>query len=187
MSNIQIRLAEGAERDAAMLVEEQVFREEGYPYDYQQYEAQSRVFGAFDAGRCVGAVRVITSGPLLPPFIHHCKLWDTQMCLELFRAGKLEELGTVAVPDDMQKSGISIELYRAAYQSAVRLGVSHWGIVMESERTEFLNGFIHTTFEQCGDVGFRGWPIPPYIMSLSDFDANLHENDPALHAWTHEG
>ncbi|QQS26820.1 hypothetical protein IPM44_03820 [bacterium] len=187
MTDIQVRLVEGAEREAALAVEEKIFREENYPYDYRQFDDQSRVFGAFDGDICIGALRMIGAGRHLPPFITDCQLWHPEVPMALFHTGQLEELGTVVVVEASRSANIALELYRAAFQTSRGLGVTHWGIVMEAERTEFLNTAIHTTFEQCGDIGFHDWAIPPYIMDLLEFEKNMHDCDPAFYAWATEG
>lgn len=181
MSDIQVRLVEGAEREAALAVERQVFLEEGFPYDYSLYDAQSRVFGAFDSTHCVGAVRMVTQVPLRPPILADCEIWDMPAWENL--GDRFEELATQAVLKGYRKLMVGLDLVRAAYADARNRGVEVMALILEPERAQFLNETVHFACRQIGEVGYKGWECAPYAHVLDEVEQKLSVADPATYAW----
>lgn len=183
--DIDVREVRGADLEAALELEKKVFLEEDYPYDYERYNHQSTMFGAFDRGRCVGALRLITQAPLEPPVLTDCVIWDRDAWTRL--GGSFEELATHAVESEYRSQGVGLMLMKAAYSSARRRGVTHLAVITEPSNAEFLNNTYHFVCNQIGDVGFKGWDCAPYIQVLDDFEASLAGADPRLYSWVTDG
>lgn len=174
-----IREVSGDERIAAEAVEREVFLQQGYPYDYEIYEDQSVMLGAFENGECIGALRLIAQAPLPPPILADCQIWDPEMWQSL--GARFEEVGTVAVPEHLQHKGIGYALYAFAYGNAKARGVTHWGIIMEPKRVDFFNTSLFFTFDQIGEVGYKGWDCAPYVMDIREGIQNIYRNDPGMY------
>ncbi|MBP9827252.1 hypothetical protein KBC99_02110 [Candidatus Saccharibacteria bacterium] len=181
MSEIQIRLVEGDEREAALAVEEKIFREEGYPYDYHQFNDQSRVFGAFDGGVCIGALRVVSQTPLVPPVMADCKVWDLQYWQSM--GDKFAELATQAVEEKYRHQMVGLMLIRAAYTDARLRGLLAMAVITEPENVEYLNNEVHFACRQIGDIGFKGWQCAPYIHFFDEVETKLAAADPNSFNW----
>ena len=181
MSEIQIRLVEGDERAAALAVERQVFLEEGFPYDYDRFDAQSRVFGAFDEGRCIGAVRMVAQSPLSPPVLADCEVWDKSTWENL--GYRFEELATQAVQKEYRKLMVGLDLVRTAYADARNRGVEVMALILEPDRAEFLNDVVHFACRQIGEIGYKDWDCAPYAHVLDEVEQKLASADPSLYAW----
>lgn len=175
----EIRVVGGGELIAAKAVEKQVFLDEKYPYDYDHLDAQSIMLGAFLEGECVGALRLIAQSPVAPPVLADCRVWDPHIWQQL--GGRFEEVGTVAVPKQHQHRGVGYSLYASAYGNAKARGVTHWGIVMEPERVDFFNTSLFFTFQQVGEIGYKGWDCAPYVMDVRAGIRNIHRHDPAMY------
>lgn len=171
----EVRVVEGAELISAREVEKRVFLQQGYPYYYEIYDAQSVMIGAFVGGQCVGAIRLIAQQPIEPPVLKDCSVWEPGEFQGL--AEKFEEVGTVAVLPEYEHAGIGMALYLSAYGSALDRGVTHWGIVLEPERVEFFNTNFHFAFVVIGDLGFKGWDCAPYAMRIEEAERNMYEHD----------
>lgn len=181
MTDIQVRHTEGEERDAALAVEEKVFREEGYPYDYHLYNAQSRVFGAFDGEVCIGALRVVLQSPLLPPVLADCEVWDLQHWRSM--GAQFAELATQAVEQEYRHQMVGLMLIRAAYTDARINGLTALGLITEPENVEYLNNVVHFACRQVGSIGFKGWKCAPYIHVFEEVETKLAAADPASFNW----
>ena len=179
--DVEIREVHGEELAAALAVEETVFKQQEYPYDYECYNQQSVLLGAFVQGQCVGALRLIAQTPIAPPVLLDCTVWEPEQWQQL--GLRFEELGTVAVLPEYEKQGIGFMLYASAYGNARLRGVTHWGIVMEPFRVDILNTNFHFTFFEVGDMGYKGWDCTPNVMVLLDTERNLFENDPAMYEY----
>ncbi len=176
----EIRVLEGSELVEGRLVEKTVFLQQGYPYDYEIYDSQSVMLGAFVGGDCVGAIRLIAQDPVLPPVLKDCVIWSPDDLRAL--GSRFEEVGTVAVLPEYEHSGIGLALYCSAYGSALERNVTHWGIVMEPERVEFFNTSFFFTFNVIGELGYKGWACSPYAMNLEEAERNIFRNDKDLYA-----
>ena len=184
--NVTVREVIGAERDVAVALERRIFEEEGYPYDYGRYDAQSRVFAAFtDEGVCIGALRLIAQSPLLPPVLAECRVWDVNEWVSM--GATFEELGTQAVEKQFRHANVGMSLVRAGYQSARIRGVTALAFITEPRNAEFMNDELHFACRQIGGVGFHGWECAPYIHLLSEVEVHLSQEDPASYAWFTEG
>lgn len=181
MTDIQTRLVEGEEREAALIVERAVFLDEGFPYDYEKYNAQCRVFGAFDGQKCVGAVRMVQQAPLIPPVLEDCEIWDLTSWQEM--GGRFEELATQAVLREYRKLMVGLDLVRAAYADARNRGVQVMALILEPERAQFLNDTVHFACRQIGEIGYKGWECAPYAHVLDEVERKLASADPELYAW----
>ncbi len=171
----EIRTLEGSELDEGRAVEKTVFLQQGYPYDYEIYDGQSVMLGAFVDEHCVGVIRLIAQDPVLPPVLNDCVVWSPDELRAL--GGRFEEVGTVAVLPEYEHSGIGLALYCSAYGSALERNVTHWGIVMEPERVEFFNSNFFFTFSVIGELGYKGWACSPYVMNLEEAERNIFRND----------
>lgn len=175
----KIRVVSGSELLAAREVEETVFLQQGYPYDYHCYDDQSVMLGAFDGEKCVGVIRLIAQQPILPPVLKDCVVWEPRVWQAL--GSCFEEVGTVAVLPEYEHSGIGLALYCCAYGSALQRGVTHWGIVMEQDRIDFFNENFFFTFAPIGEVGYKGWDCTPSAMVLEEAERNIYRNDRELY------
>ncbi len=185
MTEVVIRFVEGAEREVALKLEERIFREENYPYDYRRFDEQSRVFAAFIDGACVGVLRVIAQSPLLPPVLEDCDVWDIGEWQAM--GEKFAELGTQAVLEEYRHSGVGLSLIRAAYVDARLRGLVALAVITEPENVDFLNNTANFACRQIGGVGFKGWECAPYIHVFSEVEVKLAAADPGSYAWFTEG
>ncbi|MDQ5943866.1 MAG: hypothetical protein QG675_634 [Patescibacteria group bacterium] len=184
--NVTVREVSGEERDVAIQLEKRIFEEEGYPYDYGRFDAQSRVFAAFtEDGVCIGALRLITQSPLLPPSLSECTVWDVNEWMNMEKS--FEELGTQAVEKEFRHSGVGVELIRACYRSGRLRGLTAMSVITEPETAAFLNDHLHFACRQIGEVGFHGWDCAPFIHVFSEVEQKLALKDPASYAWFTEG
>jgi len=184
--NVTVREVSGEEREAAIRLEKRIFEAEGYPYDYERFDAQSRVFAAFtEDGVCIGALRLIAQSPLLPPSLSECEVWDLDEWTAMGTA--FEELGTQAVEEEFRHSGVGVSLIKACYQSGRLRGLTAMAVITEPETAVFLNDHLHFACRQIGEVGFHGWDCAPFIHVFSEVETKLAQKDPASYAWFTEG
>jgi len=185
MSDIKVCLAVGNERVSALAIEQQVFLEEGYPYDYRRYDSQSRVFGAFEGKICVGALRVVSQAPLLPPVLADCQVWDIaewQSMGETFA-----ELATQAVVQDYRHQMVGLMLIREAYTDARIRGLKALAVITEPANVKYLNEEAHFACRQIGEIGFKGWECAPYIHVFDEVETKLAAADPESFNWFTSG
>lgn len=162
------------EYEKVCAVERKVFEEEGYPYNYREYDGQSILIGSFIGKKAVGAVRLIR-GTLnhMPPIVEKCKLSDSTDVSKRALMGEFEELGTVAVARGYRRKLITVDLYRAAYSCAKQRGVKSWGIIEEQERFDKMAERYFFVARRIGEIGFEGWPCYPFEMNLEECFDNI--------------
>lgn len=182
---IEIREVTGDDFDAAKAVEKEVFLLEGYPYNYDEFDEQSVMFGAFDGDRCIGALRLIKQSPKLPPVLADCQVWDVEEWISL--GERFEEMGTHAVLPEYQKRNIGVELIKAAYTNGRIRGLTCMGVITEPDTAAHLNDILHFACRQIGEVGFHGWDCAPFIHVFDEVEQKVSEFDPGLYAWFVEG
>lgn len=185
MADIVIRLVQDEEREAAFFLEEQIFRREKYPYDYRAYDDQSRMFGAFDGDRCIGALRIVAQAPLLPPALAHCTVWDPEAYIAM--GDQFAEMATHAVLEEYRHRGVGLDLIRASYVDGHLRGLKAMAVITEPETAQWLNDNVHFACRQIGDVGFKGHPCAPFIHVFAEVERKLAEEDPNLYRWFTEG
>lgn len=148
---------------------------------YRQYLDQSRFFVAEQAGRCVGVVRVITSGPLLPPFfdLPFADAGERARCAQAAAAGRLEELATVAVLPGTVPFTAVLNLWRLAYRDAKARGVLEWGIIMEPRRVWVLNRHYGTSFVRLGRATeYQGGQCAAHLMNFASAEEHIRRHHP---------
>ncbi|MDQ5944158.1 MAG: hypothetical protein QG658_224, partial [Patescibacteria group bacterium] len=151
------------------------------PYDYHQFDTQSRVFGAFDDDVCIGALRVVSQAPLIPPVLTDCKVWELQYWQSM--GNQFAELATQAVEKPYRHQMVGLMLIRAAYTDARIQGVTAFAFVTEPEYVEYLNNEVHFVCRQIGDIGFKGWECAPYVHVFDEVETKLAATDPDSFNW----
>jgi predicted N-acetyltransferase YhbS len=174
--------------DAAEQIEEAVFLQNSYPYNYRAYRHQSHLIGAFMSGECVGALRLIATSPVVIPFFHGSVIDDPKTWMGM--GSCFEEVGTIAVLSHLEHQGIGMALYREAWVNARKRGVTHWGIVLEDERVKFFNDVLNFDFHPAGPLGWREpesdrvWgDVGSFVAEIEACERKIAQNDPAEWEW----
>lgn len=184
-------ITDSVEADKAARLEQKIWEENdfGSLEEYDIYNTQSRIFGAFKDGECVGITRMFSGSPELPPFTHLPTYDDshTEAITDYCERGIMEELGTTAVDHEasgVPKGVISLHMWRLAYRDAMDRGIKYWGIIMEPERVQAMNDNFNFTFLQLGPaVEYQGGDCAAFVMDLEEVDMQMSQNMPDLYDW----
>ncbi|HYT29404.1 MAG TPA: GNAT family N-acetyltransferase [Actinomycetota bacterium] len=184
---IDVRLAAPDEVAAGRVVEDRVFVESGYGTleRYDEYLPQSRFHVAYDGDRCVGVLRLIAGGPILPPFLREFRVvrgkarWPA-----LASAGRLEEIATLAVLLEARRQGIASMLYRAVWRDATRRGVTNLGLITEPWRAVGIEWHYRFGLRPIGiPRWYLGSLCGPYMIDIPRAESRVRSRRKAIAEW----
>jgi len=186
---VEVRIAT-SETDlaAAFALEQRVFEEENYPYEYGQYNEQSTVVTAWLGDQIAGVVRLIGGrAGLLQPFLTDCQVWDERW-QRLSLCGQLEELGTAAVDQKFRGLFIAPKLYREAFANLRTRGITHLAIIEEPTRVARLSQLMSLDFIRIGPIGYQPegydrWDCGAFVSDLTKTLRIMRWVNPTLHRW----
>lgn len=129
---------------------------------YGPYESASRFFLSVDRieGKPVGALRVTENSPAgmmtLNALPEDASNMNSEQLLEFHGIDSLDDcwdVGTVAVLPEYRRQGqgISVQLYRALYVSAMKEDVSHLLSIIDRRPYETMRNYLGIPFEPLGD------------------------------------
>jgi hypothetical protein len=170
-------------------VERGVFRACGYADigDYDQYDEQSHVFGAFsEDARCSGMLRLVGRGEHPLPVLRYMELDEPELWQRYFAEGRVDEVATVAVLPEHRDGRLFLDLVRLGYRDARSRGVGHTMIITEPERVAAMNRDFHLRFVQVGpDQHFRGeiQVTAPFAVDFDAQDRHMESSRPDYLTW----
>jgi hypothetical protein len=186
----QVRAARSdAELLAARAVERGVFRACGYADidDYDRFDAQSHVFGAFGAdAECSGMLRLVGPGEHPLPACEYMQLDEPGLWQQRAADGRVDEVATAAVLPEHRDGRLFLDLMRLGYRDALARGIEHTMIITEPERVTAMNRDFHLRFRQVGpDQHFRGETVvtAPFAVDLAALAVDLAASAPEHLAW----
>jgi ribosomal protein S18 acetylase RimI-like enzyme len=187
---IAIRIAPpGAADDIAVGrgIEDRVFVESGYGTlgSYDVYLPQSRFHLAYDGERCVGVLRLIAGGPVLPPFLREFRIVrGTARWPALAAAGRLEEIATLAVLPEERRRGIASMLYRSVWHDASSRGVTHLGLITEPWRAVGIEWHYRFGLRPIGiPRRYLGSFCGPYLVDIPRAESRVRSRRKAIASW----
>lgn len=178
------QLGDASTEEVARTIERAVFEtsfdngDEEMSRIYGPYESASRFFLSVDRieRRPVGALRVIENSPAgmmtLNRLPEGASNMDSDQLLAFHNIDSLDDcwdVGTVAVLPEYRRQGqgISVQLYRALYVSAMKENVSHLLSIIDKRPYETMRNYLGIPFEPLGDS-------KPFPFEGSDESVAVH-------------
>ena len=178
-----------------LAVEKRIFEENDFVSmsEYEKYLPQSIFFGAFNAeAECVGMIRMIKGGPILPPFLNHGLEIDIDRDLWIEKASfdELWELATMAVVPGVRNTPVFLSLVGTCFRYVFRAGVKYCGAIMDPARAEAQNRAFELCFKQVGPLQYyMGEPMlnAPYVLSMDEQVSIAASRNPDYCEWLVNG